>query len=492
LSLMHEYPPDILITDIRMPNMDGVELTKETLSFYPDVVVIAITGYSDIDTAVEIMKYGAMDFLQKPVKIAEMQMAIKSAADRWQLRRDLRLANESLQQKNTELFHEIIEHKKTEEKLISGIDCNPNYAIDEMKATKAVWNKTEGRQYKHFVQSFSPEEQITPEQAHKIAFELAQNEFKGFEVLIATHKDSNHIHSHIIVNSVSHENGNKFQQSKNELQQMKDHSDELCALYDLSICEKSDKTATYSIGKYKAIERASKGEYKSYVFDTALAVDNAMLTATSRESFISSMKGQGYETEWSDNKKYITFTDKDGNKVRNSNLEKTFKIDCSKESLENGFCKIKGERNTQIEGAEQSKQPFITGGATTEQQSGRASGSEQQYRVKISDTTGAEPTEHNNRTDINGNRKAVYKTNERVGISVDESGKSTAQTDIGQLFNKLSEIRGINRKYNPDEQRRIADANRRAEQQARELSAKLDEQQRASERSYNRDEPELQ
>ncbi len=94
LSLMQENPPDILITDIRMPNMDGVELAKETLHLYPDVAVIAITGYSDIDTAVEIMKYGAIDFLQKPVNIDIMHKAIESAADKWRLRRDLRLANE--------------------------------------------------------------------------------------------------------------------------------------------------------------------------------------------------------------------------------------------------------------------------------------------------------------------------------------------------------------------------------------------------------------
>lgn len=83
----------------------------------------------------------------------------------------------------------ITKKEKTEEKLISGIECTPFMAIDEMKATKAIWDKNDGRQYKHYVQSFSPDEKITPELAHEIALKLFKDRYEGYEILMATHKD---------------------------------------------------------------------------------------------------------------------------------------------------------------------------------------------------------------------------------------------------------------------------------------------------------------
>ena len=93
----------------------------------------------------------------------------------------------------------VTQEEKTEERLVSGINCTSGTALDEMKATKELFNKLQGRQYYHYVQSFSPDEKVDYKKAHQIAQELAQNQFKGFEVLIATHKDREHIHSHIIV-----------------------------------------------------------------------------------------------------------------------------------------------------------------------------------------------------------------------------------------------------------------------------------------------------
>ena len=110
----------------------------------------------------------------------------------------------------------VTKEEKTEDKLVSGLHCEPDTVKDEMQATKELWGKTGGRTYKHFVQSYHEDEHITPEQAHKNAVELAKNTeaWKGHEVLIATHIDRGHIHSHIIVNSVNYENGHKLQWSK--------------------------------------------------------------------------------------------------------------------------------------------------------------------------------------------------------------------------------------------------------------------------------------
>lgn len=231
----------------------------------------------------------------------------------------------------------VTKDEKTEEKLISGIECSPDTAIEEMKATKELWGKTEGRQYKHFVHSFPPEEKITPEQAHEIAKQLCGERFKGHEVLIATHQDSDHIHSHIIVNSVNYDDGHKLQWSKADLEQMKRDCNELSQQHGLSIPEKGEEITTYKIAKYKVLEQSITGDYKSYVFDCYNAVKAAKKTATSREDFISKMQERGFETKWSDTRKHISFTDQDGNKVRNTNLENTFKESFGKEELEYGF-----------------------------------------------------------------------------------------------------------------------------------------------------------
>ncbi|MEG0091628.1 MAG: relaxase/mobilization nuclease domain-containing protein, partial [Oscillospiraceae bacterium] len=264
--------------------------------------------------------------------------------------------------------------EKTEEKLISGINCTPIIATEEMKATKELWNKTNGRQYKHFVQSFMPGEQVTPAQAHQIALELAQECFKGYEILVATHMDKEHIHSHIIVNSVSFEDGRKFQQSRADLQKLKDHSDEICKKNNLSICEKGQDIATYDIGKYKALERAAQGEYKSYILNIAVAALKAKEQALDRVDFVELMKQQGFTTNWSDSRKYITFTDKDGNKVRNSNLEKTFKAEFGKEQLENEF-----KQNSRREEVRTNSTRKATGVEQTKQNGAREQPTEREF-----------------------------------------------------------------------------------------------------------------
>lgn len=220
----------------------------------------------------------------------------------------------------------VSKEEKTQEKLISGKDCSPNTVIDEMKATKEQWGKTEGRQYKHYIQSFNPEDKITADKAHKIGLEWAENNFKGYEVLVATHVDKDHMHNHFIVNSVSFENGEKYQQSKKDLQKLKDYSDNICSREGLSVIkEKSNEITAFEQSKYRAIEKGAAEKEKSYLLDTAKDVSSSLKTSNTREGFIKNMEDKGYQVNWKDTRKYITFTTPDGKKVRNNNLEKTFK-----------------------------------------------------------------------------------------------------------------------------------------------------------------------
>lgn len=226
-------------------------------------------------------------------------------------------------------------------KLCSGFNCNIDTAAKEMQTTKELYNKTKGRTYKHFVQSFPPEENITPEQAHQLAKEYVEQcpLFSDFEVVYCTHVDKDHIHTHFVVNSVSFVDGHKFQMSKKDLEDMKILNNKLCMEHGFSICEigkkKSDSMTliSYDTNKYQFLKKAKENKVKSYVRDAAVTVYNSMQASTSKEEFIKSMESKGYSVDWQDNHKYIVFVNSEGKKVRNSNLQKTYNLNVGKEEL---------------------------------------------------------------------------------------------------------------------------------------------------------------
>ena len=225
----------------------------------------------------------------------------------------------------------ITQEEKTEEKIIAGKDCNIKTAIDEMKAIKELYNKTEGRQYKHYVMSFNPNDpNINIEKAHQVGKEFMENEerFKNHQVIMATHTDKGHIHNHFIVNSVNMENGKKFRESKYDLEKLKDHLRKLEKKHNLLPDEKSKeqgKISSLNHNKYQAIKRDIQGDYKSYILETAKAVKRSQGKAISKDDFIKEMDKEGYKTNWIDTRKHITFINKEsGKRVRLANLEKTF------------------------------------------------------------------------------------------------------------------------------------------------------------------------
>lgn len=248
----------------------------------------------------------------------------------------------------------VTKEEKTEEKLVSGLHCEADTVKNEMQATKELWGKTGGRTYKHFVQSYHEDEHITPEQAHKNAIELAKNTeaWKGHEVLIATHIDRGHIHSHFIVNSVNYEDGHKLQWSNQDLKDLKERCNEQSREQGLHVPEKGktfsgeerEETVAWKKDTYNILKQAEQGKVKSYVQDIALAVLDCKETATSRQDFIDRMEQRGYKTDWQDNHKYITWTDlarenagEKACKIRDNKLQKYYNMDFGKEELERGF-----------------------------------------------------------------------------------------------------------------------------------------------------------
>lgn len=243
---------------------------------------------------------------------------------------------------------------KTTETLISGYNCQPETALQEMQCTKLAWGKTGGRTYKHFTQNFHKDDKITPEEVHAIGKELVEKceQFEGFEVLLATHVDKDHLHNHFILNSVNFEDGHKFQMSAKQLQEIKDLSDQLCSQRNLHIVEKGktfegaerEELTAYNKDTYQILKQAEKKEAKSFVMDIAKAVMECRELATSRQQFIDMMDERGIRTDWQDNHRYITFTDiareLEGEtkcKVRNKKLESEFHIPLGKEDLEHSF-----------------------------------------------------------------------------------------------------------------------------------------------------------
>lgn len=125
------------------------------------------------------------------------------------------------------------QEEKTEEKLISGINCDSDNFAKQCEMTSAFYNKNQkmgDRKYYHVIQSFSPKDNsnLTLDKAHKIGEQFAEKNFKGYEVLVVTHKDKEHIHNHYIVNSVSLENGKKYRADNKSLWQLRRTSNELC------------------------------------------------------------------------------------------------------------------------------------------------------------------------------------------------------------------------------------------------------------------------
>ncbi len=209
---------------------------------------------------------------------------------------------------------------------------------------KKLWNKDSGRMYAHNIISWHKDEQITQEQAFEFGKEFAENWFGGFQTLVAVHKDKDHIHCHLVINSVSYEDGRKLHNTKKDLERMKQLTNQMCRERGLTVAEKGKHFDGSQIEKGEVIAW-SKDKYNlfrqqvkdSFVADCAMAVLKAMENCISKEKFIEKMKQFGWSVNWTEKRKHITFQNQDGKKVRDSNLSKTFHLDICKEGLENEF-----------------------------------------------------------------------------------------------------------------------------------------------------------
>ena len=201
------------------------------------------------------------------------------------------------------------------EPLVSGINCQPQSVYDDFLNTKLLYHKDGGTMFYHMVQSFPKGAAVDPQQAHEAARRLAEY-FEGCEVLVCTHVDREHIHSHCVINSVNFETGKKLHLAKEQLQELMRRNDAICQEMGLPVFE---ATAQQSRGMSGAeYHTALKGQ--SWKLRLANTIDECMRYAADKDAFVSLMESEGYAVRWESSRKYITYTTPDGMRCRDNKL----------------------------------------------------------------------------------------------------------------------------------------------------------------------------
>jgi hypothetical protein len=249
---------------------------------------------------------------------------------------------------------------------IAGPYAGDTINYDEVYQTwikeKQLWNKDSGRMYAHNIISFHKDEKVSPAEVLKIGITFSEKFFPKHQYVVSVHQDKDHLHCHIVTNSVSYIDGSKLHQTKRDLERQKRFTNSLCCEHGLTVAEKGrhfDGTAmeqgevtAWSKDKYNLFLNDSK---KSYVLDCAIAVLEVVPQSKSREEFISGMINRGWTVEWEDHRKHIVFRNNDGKKVRDSNLEKTFAgLEVNKEALTHEFERQNELRNSALKVARDS------------------------------------------------------------------------------------------------------------------------------------------
>ena len=213
--------------------------------------------------------------------------------------------------------------------LVSGINCQPQSVYDDFLNTKLLYHKDSGVMFYHMVQSFPKGAAVDSRQAHEAARRLAEY-FEGCEVLICTHVDREHIHSHCVINSVNFETGKKLHMAKEQLQKLMRRNDMVCQEMGLPVFDAPTQQARGMGGA--EYHTALKGQsWKLRIMNT---IDECMRYAADRDAFVSLMASEGYQVRWENSRKYITYTTPDGMRCRGNKLHEE---KYCKEAMEHEF-----------------------------------------------------------------------------------------------------------------------------------------------------------
>ena len=213
--------------------------------------------------------------------------------------------------------------------LVSGINCQPQSVYDDFLNTKLLYHKDSGVMFYHMVQSFPKGAAVDPRQAHEAARRLAEY-FDGCEVLVCTHIDREHIHSHCVINSVNFETGKKLHMAKEQLQELMRRNDAICQEMGLPVFDAPTQQARGMSGA--EYHTALKGQsWKLRLMNT---IDECMKYSADKDAFVSLMESEGCAVRWESSRKYITYTTPDGMKCRDNKLHEE---KYCKEAMEHEF-----------------------------------------------------------------------------------------------------------------------------------------------------------
>ena len=271
-----------------------------------------------------------------------------------------------------------MQDKKTEfdgQRLVTGINCQPESVYADFMTTKRLYHKTNGVLFYHMVQSFPKGEAVDPATAHAAALKLAEY-YEGYEVLVCTHTDRAHIHSHFLINSVNFDTGKKLHIAQEQLQELRQRNDQVCADFSLPVFqpqEQKQKSKTMTTAEYHT---AARGQSKK--LQLMNIINDCMRHASSREEFIALMESEGCKVRWEKSRRNITYTTPSGWQCRDRLL---FGDKYLKENMEYEF----RLRTELIYGRTSGKEPPCADGADYAATQGTA------------DSPGAERTDHPHR-----------------------------------------------------------------------------------------------
>ena len=184
------------------------------------------------------------------------------------------------------------ENIETHQQFVTGINCLPTTARDEMRAVKKRFGKEDGVIAYHGYQSFAPGE-ADPKTAHEIGIRLAKELWgEKYQVVVATHLDKeNHLHNHFVVNTVSFVDGIRYHRTGKDYHDMQVASDNLCREYDLSVIENIQYGKSKQYGEWRA-EQEQRPTWRGFI---KADIDEAIRMSLTEKQFFRHLEEKGYE-----------------------------------------------------------------------------------------------------------------------------------------------------------------------------------------------------
>lgn len=213
---------------------------------------------------------------------------------------------------------------------VSRINCSGSNSntLDQFRLLRLAFNQNNGIISHHFIQSFSPNDNVTPETVHRFGVEYAKLCFPNYQVVVSTHVDKEHLHNHIIVNSCNMITGKKFYDNKESMKNNRDISDKLCRKYGVSVISTQSE--------FKPIDQTTMQlalKQKSWKIQLLSDLDDAKEKCRSKSEFISFFKSRNYEIRY---EKHIT--------IRKIGEKKAIRVDTLAKQFGNQYTKAELEK----------------------------------------------------------------------------------------------------------------------------------------------------